>query len=359
LERWRLGASAEMARRIERLQDRLMSAKNRQEFYDKANQRLLMLPFDVAVTDKCELQQGDVLVMTGCDWGETEPHAYRKLKADYGIKIVWLCYDIIPLLFPHFYYPQVVRNFRDYAHEVLPVADLVLLSARAVEADMQKYCLANNLAAPETRIVQFGADLSEVKAAPDAALPSGLQAGRYAMFVSTIEPRKGHRLLFSVWKRLLQDGVPQAAGFKLVFVGRTGWLVDKLVEEMEAYASVEDSLLLLRGISDAELASLYRNAAFCLYPSFYEGYGLPIVEAFSYGKAVLASAGGALPETVGDFSPTIDPSDEDAWYRTLRQWIENPQTRAPFEAAIREHFRHPTWDEAARRFFDKIDEALD
>jgi glycosyltransferase involved in cell wall biosynthesis len=358
LERWRLGASSEMAPRIERLQDRIMSDKNRREFSDSANRRLPILSYDVAVTGKLSLRQGDILVMTGCDWGETRPHSYQEIKTGHGIKIAWLCYDIIPLLFPHFYSRQVVRNFRDYAHEVLPAADLVLLSARAVEADMRKYCLASNLPAPTTRIVQFGADLSEGKARPDVALPAGLQAGRYALFVSTIEPRKGHRLLFSVWKRLLRDGVPQATGFKLVFVGRTGWLVDDLVEEMEAHPSAGDSLFILKGIGDAELASLYRNAAFCLYPSLYEGYGLPIVEAFGYGKAVLSSNGGALPETVGDFSPKIDPTDEDAWYQALKQWIESPQARVSFEAAIRERFRHPTWDEAARAFFDTVDEAL-
>ena len=79
---------------------------------------------------------------------------------------------------------------------------------------------------------------------------------------------------------------------------------------------------------DSGIAALYRGAAFCLYPSRYEGYGLPVVEAFSYGKAVLASTGGALPEVVDGFSPCLDPLDAEAWRRMLRTWIEDP-SRAP------------------------------
>jgi glycosyltransferase involved in cell wall biosynthesis len=125
---------------------------------------------------------------------------------------------------------------------------------------------------------------------------------------------------------------------------------------MEAHPSMGESLLVLRGASDPELSALYHNAAFCLYPSCYEGYGLPIVEAFSHGKAVLASNGGSLPEVVGDFSPCIDPFDELAWYDAIKHWIEEPTARAPFETAIQQRFRHPTWDEAAGTFFAVIDE---
>ncbi len=80
---------------------------------------------------------------------------------------------------------------------------------------------------------------------------------------------------------------------------------------------------------DAEKSRLRdRGATFCVYPSLYEGYGLPIVESFRHRKAVLSSSGGALPETVGDLSPCLDPQDEQAWYETLKCWTIDPATRA-------------------------------
>ena len=335
-----------------------MQSRDRARYFDRAGQRRAVVPFDMALGGPFEPRRGDVLVLTGSDWGETDPQVYARLKREHGVRIVWLCYDTIPLLYPQFFAAHITEAFRAYVQAIMPICDLVILSARAVETDLKKYCQTQGWPVPPTRVIPFGANLAQVAAVADRAPPAGLAPGRYALFVSTIEPRKGHRMLFSVWQRLLAAGVPQAADFKLVFVGRAGWLVKELLEEMEAHPSAGKHLLLLKGMSDEELAALYRNAAFCLYPSLYEGYGLPIVEAFAYGKAVLASTGGALPEVVGDFSPTLDPADEQAWHDTIKLWIEQPATVARFEEKIRAQFRHPTWDQAARTFFDTIDEGL-
>jgi glycosyltransferase involved in cell wall biosynthesis len=146
--------------------------------------------------------------------------------------------------------------------------------------------------------------------------------------------------------------VPQRHRFNLVFVGRRGWKVELLLREIDRMVGTEAFLRHFAELPDQDLAGLYRNAAFCLYPSIYEGFGLPIVEAFSYGKAVLASSGGALPETVGGLSPCLEPQDEAAWYSSLRRWIEDPAARRPFEERVRASFLHATWHEVAERFFD-------
>ena len=130
-----------------------------------------------------------------------------------------------------------------------------------------------------------------------------------------------------MWKRLLAEGIPQAADFSLVLVGRPGWMVDDLVAELKALDGAANRFHMLSRVSDEELDSLYRNASFCLYPSIYEGYGLPVAEAFGYGKAVLTSNGGALKEVAGEFSPCIDPHDEESWYVSMKRWIQNPDDR--------------------------------
>ena len=358
LERWRQGAKTEAAaQKFERWQQPFLTDKYRRELFDDLGRRRHLVRYRTAL-NKFEVESGDILVLTGSDWGATGPELYEELKRQHGVRIVWLCYDIIALLYPQLFRKFVVEDFREYAHRVLAVADLVLVSARAVESDLHQYCLEQKLPVPVTRVIPYGSDLTQSRLGPSLPLSHGLEPKRYALFVSTIEPRKGHRMLLSVWKRLLDEGVPQANRFKLVFVGRAGWMVDELMAELKSLGGAGDYFHLLTAVSDQELASLYRNAAFCLYPSVYEGYGLPIVEAFSYGKAVLASTGGALSEVVGDFSPCIDPLDDQRWYETVKRWIEQPADRAPFEKAIRERYRHPTWDEAARTFFSTIDEAL-
>ena len=169
--------------------------------------------------------------------------------------------------------------------------------------------------------------------------------------VSTIEPRKGHQLICNVWLKLLAEGIPQRTGFKLAFVGRPGWKVDKLIDQLKNDTRLRNSLFLLTSVDDNHLAALYDGAAFCLYPSEYEGYGLPVIEAFKRKKALLASTGGAIPEVVAGLSPCLDPHDEPLWYSTLRQWIVDPTARAPYEAAIRTQFRPTSWSTSAQRFF--------
>jgi len=359
LERRRLTArTSAAAQRAARLQSALLSPRYRQALTDSFGQRRDLLPHDMAVGAPIELTQNDILLFSGSDWGTTNVVLIREHKRRNGFKFAILYHDIIPLLYPTFYFSSAVTAFREFLHVMVPMADLVIVTSKRVELDLKHYCKANGLGVPKTRIVELGADPPAAEVATNGSLPGGLQPGRYALFVSTIEPRKGHRLLFSVWKRLLAEGVPQARGFKLVFVGRRGWLVDDLLADLAADPCVGDSLLVLSGITDAALAALYRGAAFCVYPSLYEGYGLPIVESFRYGKAVLCSSGGALPETVSDLSPCLDPQDEQAWYEALKHWIGDPAPRAGYEQAIRKRFRHPTWPQASEAFFRVIDEEL-
>src|SRR5262249_48072178 len=107
----------------------------------------------------------------------------------------------------------------------------------------------------------------------------------------------------------------------------------------------------LTDLGDAELAALYAASAFCVFPSHYEGFGLPIIEAYAYSKAVIASTAGALPEVVNGLSPCIDPNDERAWHAAISKWIEEPAAREACEARIKGHFVWPDWTKAAAEIF--------
>jgi len=128
-------------------------------------------------------------------------------------------------------------------------------------------------------------------------------------------------------------------------------MVDDLMRDLRRDRRIAGTIEIFTDADDAAVATLYRDAAFCLYPSRYEGYGLPVVEAFRHGKAVLASSGGAVPELVDGFSPCLDPADIDAWVHMLATWIRDPASRAVYETRIRAAFHHPDWDQSAQTFF--------
>ena len=355
LERLRLQPGHPRAARFaDRAQRALITRRYAQAMLNPDGSRRAFLTPDMVFAEPIDFAPTDVLVTAGFGWSHTNIAAIAEAKANAGFQLVVMCYDLIPLMFPEFFKPRDVADMRRYWNTALGLADLVVSNAEVVAEDVRRY--AGSVGVELKRIVvrPLGATPVTMRADPARPLPAGLEADRFALFVSTIEPRKGHDLLYRVWVSLLGAGVPQAHDFKLVFVGRPGWMTEPLLLALRTDPRVAGSLILLERVSDETLDQLYRAAAFCVYPSLYEGFGLPLVEAFARGKAVVASNGGALREVAAGFAPTLDPRDEAAWRETLARWIADPAARAPFETAIRTGFRPPTWDEAAAGFFAAI-----
>jgi glycosyltransferase involved in cell wall biosynthesis len=321
-------------------------------FTDQGGSRVGVVPIDLALGAPLALGADDVIVSVGDDWFHKDIAAIARLKQRCGFRYVVMCHDLIPIMFPAFFPERVATLFQRHWTAMFPTADRVLVNSRRVEADIRAFCREAELGLGEIVLVRPGCDL--VRPDPVFALPMGLEPGKFALFVGTIEPRKGHAMLIDVWRRLLAQGVPQRRGFKLVFAGRPGWDVDDVLRQIADGASFRGTLLHLSGIDDGTLAGLYRDAAFCLFPSVYEGFGMPIVEAFAHGKAVIASTGGALPETVGALSPCLPAGDRQAWLTTIQRWIEDNDARAPYEARIRASFAHPDWDQAAAKIFEAV-----
>jgi glycosyltransferase involved in cell wall biosynthesis len=359
LERIRLAdPNGRMAKIVDTVQRAIMGDKYRAVMVRPDGSRRAYVTIDMILGPPIELTARDTLVCAGAGWAHDDIRAIAEAKRRTGFRFVLLCFDIIPLMFPQFYKDADVAIHRDYCHVAFPLADLVVFNSNAVARDVRAYCETNGLALGRTAVSTLGADIRPATAAAPP-LPAGLEPDRYALLVSTIEPRKGHRMIYEAWLALLDAGIPQRARFKLVFAGRVGWLVEDLVAKLRGDPRLEGTLELLTDADDDEIAALYRHAAFCLYPSQYEGYGLPVIEAFFHGKAVLASTGGAVPEVVGDFSPCLDPDDAATWRDVLRLWIETPGARATYVERIRSSFQRPTWDRSAEAFFTLVAQAAD
>ena len=339
---------------IDRLQRFVMSPKYARLMIQPDGTRRPLLPPDLVVGATATPGQGDIIVNAGAGWTHSSIEGIAALKESAGIRFALVVYDLIPIKFPHYFAAHDVAAFELYMRAALKVADEVLCASRCTRSDVEALCRQLAIPVGETRVVPLGADVARPNMQLAPQVPLGLASGRYILFVSTIEPRKGHRFLLEVWRRLLEAGVPQAQDFSLVFVGRMGWMVDALKAEIDRALSDGARLSVHSNVADEVLAALYAHAAFCVYPSEYEGYGLPVAEAFRNGKTVVASDRGSIPEVVGDFSPCLPADDAQAWFDTLSSWMSDPAARQPYETAIRERFRPTTWDEAAKVFFDGL-----
>ncbi len=347
LERLRLSGSTRTAQQAERVQDWLLGADARRTpFSDRFGRRMAVVPYELALGDEVQPGPDDTLLSAGSDWLH-KGTAMLSLRDRYGFRMAVMCYDLLPLTHPEFFPAQELPGFGAYWDATLRAGVRILCNSASIAQDLRRYATTLGLPDPNPVIVPLAASAN-----CDAPLPSlrtPLRPGGFALFVSTLEPRKGHAVLLDAWRRLLQRGVPQRHDFRLLFVGRSGWMVDGVLDQLETARTEPYGALHWEGISDRELERLYRDCAFCVYPSRYEGFGLPIIEAFARGKAVIASNGGAVRETVGGLSPCLDPLAADAWADKMAEWIEQPAAREAWVLRIRQHFRAREWRDVAEQ----------
>jgi glycosyltransferase involved in cell wall biosynthesis len=167
----------------------------------------------------------------------------------------------------------------------------------------------------------------------------GLQPGHYSLFVGTVEPRKNIGTLLSAYTRL--PGEVRRA-YPLVICGSSGWNSDDLHQRFES-ATREGWLRYLKFVPQGLLPSLYAGARLFVYPSIYEGFGLPPLEALASGVPVLSSNTSSLPEVVGESARLLEPMDIDAWVHGISTGLSDDEWYRSAKVVGPEHAKQFTW----------------
>ena len=273
----------------------------------------------------------------------------------HGLRFALLVYDIIPLRRPEWVDYGLRCSFRDWFHSVVPLADAVLAISHATAKDVERYAKETSLRLPgRVGTIPLGTG-GGCPAEP--VRTRRLPARRsFALIVSTIEIRKNHLLLFRIWRELTEtmqlDEIPT-----LVFAGRVGWLVQDLMQQLKNTDWLNGKIMLIDSPSDAELETLYDDCLFTLYPSFYEGWGLPVTESLAHGAPCVSSNRTSLPEAGGDLSVYFDPDRLEEAVRIVREVIENPVALEAWRARVAREFRPIPWTDSAQAIIDHLRKA--
>ncbi|CNK32462.1 MULTISPECIES: glycosyltransferase [Yersinia] len=308
----------------------------------------------------CSFQKDDVLLVFGGAWIRNTHYLkdLRAFKLMFGVTLVTTVYDVIQhklkFLFPEGVGDQFAVNCR----QILSISDMVLTCSDQSRKDIVDFCLETQTPLCPISVFRLGDEAVYSNPTPNIELQrEGLtdlaSDDKFVMFVSTIDVRKNHALLLMLWKGLISeygDAVP-----KLVLVGGVGWRGEEAISILNDNPTLKDKVLMLHGIEDSTLDWLYTNCLFTVFPSRYEGWGLPVAESCRYGKFCISSNAGSLPEVAPGHAEYIDPLDCIAWYKALQKYCFNPELLAE-KTKLAQSYKPTYWHSTAKQVIESIDD---
>lgn len=262
-----------------------------------------------------------------------------------GCRFVPLIHDLIPHLHPEFARQGQAAKHRRRIATTARLADAILVNSAATAADLAPF-LSGRATPPPIVVAPLGIATPEVQAPPVALRP-------YFVVLGTIEPRKNHLLLLHLWRQMaaaLGPAVP-----RLVVIGRRGWENENIIDMLERCAAINGLVEETGPLPDREVASLLRGARALLFPSFAEGYGLPLAEALALGVPVVASDLPALREVGGAVPDYLDPLDGAAWRKAVADYARPDSQARRAQLARLAGWTPPSWAE----HFTILDRVLD
>ncbi|HEV7229251.1 glycosyltransferase family 4 protein [Brevundimonas sp.] len=310
--------------------------------------RLEALRTELALAPALRFPTGAWLINLGTSWWlQNYFLKVREAQRRFGVRYAPFVHDMIPIMAPEHCVAPLVRDFVSWALGVFDHADAFLTNSEASRADLLAVAerMGRSVAADRIRVVRLDAEFRKPQLAlgGETVLQThGLTPGGYMLFVSTIESRKNHIEVLGALQRMLRAHGPERTP-RLVCVGGRGWLNDAVFKRLASDPQLARHVRMLSGMSDAELDALYRHCLFTLYPSLYEGWGLPVTESLSRGKAVLASNRSSIPEAGGGLAVYYRPGDVEALVEGMDRLSFDDAWRGTLERNIRERFRPRPW----------------
>jgi glycosyltransferase involved in cell wall biosynthesis len=295
----------------------------------------------IALLDPFQFRHDDVYISMGMDWEYNDFDLLARERQRVGFKSILFCYDTIPIRFPHLTSSRAAIIFPAYLCGIARAADRVVAISETSRRDFLAFLGGTDAPRPPVEVVPLGTDvMSEFEAARSPS--PDLEGSPFVLFVSTVEVRKNHEILYYTWERLIEKHGDRSP--LLIFVGKVGWSVDDLVDRIRTNPVVKDRIRIYNDLGDQELTWLYRNCLFTVFPSLYEGWGLPVVESLALGKPCLISTAPAVVEASQGMATAIDPHDLPTWVAAVEHLWLDPEAR-DLAARRLQAFHAQTWRE--------------
>lgn len=301
---------------------------------------------------------GDIYCILGAFWvGHDYSGSLWHLK-NCQVTIGVYIYDLIPLTHPQFVTESTRQAVVEKFGDVMSLVDFALTISEYVAREVA-HTLATELHRTiPVLAVPLAHALPENDAEVDEELDDDFKSSlpnEYVLCVCTLEGRKNHIILLNSWIALNQKyngRIPT-----LVLVGKWGWRIEEFQALFKASKGVDGKVLLLGNLSDRELRFLYQHCLFTVFPSFVEGWGLPVGESLAYGKPCIASDSSSVPEVGGDFCRYINPYDLMGTLDVIEKTMFDREGLKEWTDRVARDFRVRTWSDVASMFMGRLKEA--
>ncbi len=262
-------------------------------------------------------------------------------------KYVVTLHDVIALVLPETFPLKYRLVFQVAFSAIRRQADMVIVPSESAREDVVRYLKVDR---GRIAIIPYGCEerfrpVGDPECFEAVRRKYGLPE-RYVLFVGILQPRKNVATLLRAFSLLLVEKLGQ--DLKLVVAGERGWGYGDLFETVEALG-LHDHVIFTGFVEEEDLPDLYRGALLFVYPSLYEGFGLPILEAMACGTPVITSNISSMPEVAGDAAVLVDPTQPEALASAMASVLTDEELRKGLQWKGIARASGFSWDAVARK----------
>lgn len=260
---------------------------------------------------------------------------------------ITIVHDMAYRAFPYTVAKKTKRWLEGHLEQYCKRSDLIITVSEFSKNEIIKYL---SIPASNIHVVYNGVDLEQYHEIDDSLQIETVKqkygiAGDYLLYLGTLEPRKNLDSLLTAYMNLKreQENVPD-----LVLAGKKGWLYDSMFEKVQEYG-LQENVIFPGYIASEDAPALLSGALVFVFPSLYEGFGIPPLEAMACGTPVIVSNSASLPEVVGDAAILTDPRDIQELKNGLKELINNPELRQKLKEKGKLRARQFSWKSSAEK----------
>ena len=307
--------------------------------------------FPLELDSSAHFNKGDILITASATWSYSSfNQTIRDLK-NKGLIFYQIFHDLIPSLYPHYYRDGLFGSyFLEWNREAFSLCDGAFPVSENTKKDMNELLADSQTTTPIT-VIRLGEDVY-MPATQQTDIENVIDGQDFVLAVGTLEIRKNYSVLLDAYRHLAR-----IEGLKLpllLIVGKNGWNNGGIKYQCDTDPILRKHTRVLEDVNDQDLLWLYQNCQFSLFPSWYEGWGLPVSECLKNGRPCICSGSSSMVEIAPDLCVLASPYSVADWSAAILYFLQNPNKLSELSQKIRNTYKPTSWTQTSSSIIRSI-----